>query len=182
MHNTNREGVINVKYFISGLIIIFAGALFSCTKSVSDTYAVKSEGNGAAELERTVERQQETIKELQAKISEQQERITQGETGKNAQKKDDPVAKAIRDSWTCCKNRKIEVSDGVVKIYFASLFDFIGFVDTEPDNDAHSDLDVFLKTSGLKTGVVEYRMPPPNGKKMFSISGSLSNAEITRHW
>ena len=58
------------------------------------------------------------------------------------------------------------------------MYDIIYFFDGDASRSAHDDLSVFLKKTGLKTGTIEYYSAPE--KKLFSISGSLSEAKTEK--
>lgn len=145
------------RLFLGLMIIVFMGALVGCTKS---EYRI-------AEMEATIKRQGEEIKQLKTKQA--------------TQNKEDPVAKALRARWKCCNNTDIEINDEVVRIYFKKVMNLLGFLDGNTENHARLDRNFFLEKTERKTGTIEYYTPRPYSEKVFSISGSLSSTETKRY-
>jgi hypothetical protein len=160
-------------------ILTFA-LLVNGAPSVADTdNANKASpgGTGAGKATAT-QLQEEKIRQLEAQIKEQQEKIQQLEKQIPPEDLEHPVAKALRESWNCCSSRNIQVSNNLVRIYFGDIYDIIYFFDGDASQSAHDDLSIFLKKNGLKTGTIEYYSAPE--KKLFSISGSISEAKTEK--
>ena len=170
-----------MKHLMSVFMVIIVGsALAGCSKSLSDTYVNKGndEEYRIAELEETIKRQEGEIKQLQAKIDEQQgKKITQLKPRQAAQDKDGAIAKAIRERLgkTC---GDVKVRGELVKVSFCGVMGYVFFLENA-EVRARLDLEFFLEKAERTTGTIEYHTP--NGQKMFSISGSLSGAETKRY-
>lgn len=166
--------------FLKITLILTLALLINSTTSMADTdNAKKATPKGkSAEQETATQPPEEKIRQLEAQIREQQEKIKQLEKQVPAEALEDPVEKALRESWNCCTNRNIQVDNNLVRIYFGDMYDIIYFFDGDPNQSAHDDLSIFLTKTGLKTGTIEYYSAPE--KKLFSISGSLSEAKTEK--
>jgi TolA-binding protein len=165
--------------FLQILLILSLALFIDGTPSGADTSTLENTTGKDAAQEITTKSKEEKIKQLETQIKEQQEQIEQLQK-QNPQKAENPVAKALRESWNCCSNRNIQISNDLVRIYFGDMYDIIYFFDGDASQAAHEDLTVFLKKTGLKTGTVEYYSAPE--KKLFSISGSLSDAKTKKYF
>ena len=158
--------------FLTLMIVIPVGGLMGCAKTLPDTHVNKDNSgeNKVAVLEKTVKRQEEEIARLKA--------------GQDSHNDYDPIAEALLQG-TCksCKKDEltIKVSGDVVQIYFNHIMKMAGFLDGDPETRAHQDLGIFLEETGYKTGTIEYYTPPSAPTKIFSISGSLSDAKTKRY-
>ena len=161
------------------LILTFALLINGATTMAETDNAKKATPQETeSEQETTPQSLEEKIRQLEAQIKEQQEKIKQLEKQIPAEALVHPVEKALRESWNCCSNRNIQVDNNLVRIYFGDIYDIIFFFDGNPSRSAHDDLSIFLKKTGLKTGTIEYYSAPE--KKLFSISGSLSEAKTQK--
>jgi TolA-binding protein len=162
--------------FLKIILILTLALPVKSAISLADTDNAKkaTPADETAEQEAATQSPEEKIRQLEAQIREQQEKIEQLEKQIPAEALEHPVEKALRENWNCCTNRNIQVDNNLVRIYFGDMYDIIYFFDGDPSQSAHDDLSIFLKKTGLKTGTIEYYSAPE--KKLFSISGSLSEA------
>ncbi len=165
--------------FLQILLILTLALCIDGTPSGADTSTTKNTAGKDGAQETANQSPEEKIRQLEAQIKEQQVQIEQLQKQK-PQNAEDPVEKALRDSWNCCSNRNIQISNNLVRIYFGDMYDIIFFFDSDASQAAHEDLSVFLKKTGLKTGTVEYYSAPE--KKLYSISGSLSDAKTEQYF
>lgn len=167
-----------LKILLIATILLFIDGTTSGANT-SDTEKNSPNGKGT-DKETTIKLQEEQIRQLEAQIKNQQEKIEQLQKLKTPPENRHPVEKALRESWNCCPNRIIEVNNTVVRIYFGDVHDIVVFFDTGPTDYAYNDLTVFLRKTGLKAGTVEYYSTPE--KKLYSISGSLSDAKTKQYY
>ncbi len=99
--------------------------------------------------------------------------VEQEETSQN---EDETIERALYNAWGK-SYKKIEISDDVVRLYLLKPIDAVFFLDAHPEKRARRDLSTFLKIAGRNNGTIEYYIPPPSNTKIFSITGSLTNAE-----
>jgi hypothetical protein len=141
----------------------------------------KNDASTVKKMEDTIKKQDEMIKQLQSEINKQ--RLSSGEASgrQQPQNKENLVEQALRERWGCCdaQSRVVNVTDGVVSVYFNNIHDIIFFFETGADAYARLDLEVFLKKAGLENGTIEYYSAD---KKLYSISGSLTKAETAQYY
>ena len=148
-----------------------------------------AEGTGSKDIktmEETIKKQEEMIKQLQAEIRKQQKSDVTGSGeqqthDKQIHDKQTIAEQALRDSWGCCgtSSRVLKVTDGTVSIYFNSINDIITFFETGAEGHALADHAVFLKSTGLERGTIEYYSAQ---RKLYSISGSLAEAKTAQYY
>ena len=159
------------------MIYVFSVLLFTVS-SGEYSYAddQKNTADTADNLEATIQKQEETIKQLQAEIKKQQEEIDK--LKEKIPPPPHPVAQALRESWVGCKTRKVEVKDGLVRIYFIDIHDIIAFFDEGAELNGNRDLTVFLKAANLEKGTIEYY----NGTMLtYSLTGSLADTRTKKN-
>lgn len=132
-------------------------------------------------MEEIIKKQDEQIKQLQSELNKLREA---GMTPSGQPQQTDKatlVEGALRESWgsSGTDSRVVTVHDGTVSIQFNSMFDLIAFFDSGAEKHARDDLAVFLKQTGLERGTIEYYSAK---KKMYSISGSLTEMKTTQHY
>ena len=166
--------------FLKITLLFTCALIINGAPSMADTENAKktTPTDKSAEQETAIQAPEEKIRQLEAQIKEQQEKIKQLEKQVPAEDLEHPVETALRESWNCCTNRNIQVDNNLVRIYFGDMYDIIYSFDGDASKSAHDDLSIFLKKTGLKTGTVEYYSGPE--KKLFSISGSLSEAKTEK--
>jgi hypothetical protein len=132
-------------------------------------------------MEETIKKQEEQIKQLQSDLKKLRDR---GSTPSGQQQPPDKamlVEAALRESWgsSGTDSRVVTVNEGTVSIQFNNIYDLIAFFDSGAEKHARSDLAVFLTQTGLERGSIEYYSAR---KKLYSISGSLTEAKPVQHY
>lgn len=135
-----------------------------------------------AEREGIIKGQEEKIKQLEEEERIRQQKIKAAQTNKAREK---AIVKGFLEMWKKVVGRDapygdVVVSGGVMKIYLSDEYEAVAFISHTPEVIARFALDYFLKETGRKNGTVEYYTPLK--RKMFSISGSLSNRETKRYY
>ena len=110
--------------FLQILLILTLALCIDGTPSGADTSTTKNTTGKDGAQETPTKSQEEKIRQLEAQIKEQQEKIEQLQK-QNPQNAEDPVEKALRESWNCCSNRNIQISNDLVRIYFGDMYDII---------------------------------------------------------
>ncbi len=133
------------------------------------------------QMAETIRKQEEQIKQLQAEINRLRGDGSTTTVRQQAEDTSTIVELALRDSWGGggTDSREIKVHDGTVAIKFGNIFDLIGFFDSGAEGHARADHAIFLKSSGLERGAIEYYS---GKKKLYSISGSLAEAKVVQNY
>jgi hypothetical protein len=132
-------------------------------------------------MEATIKKQEEQIKQLQSELNKLREDGSSPPGPPQPPDKAMLVEGALRESWgsSSTDSRVVTVHDGTVAIQFNAMFDLIAFFDSGAEKHARDDLAVFLKQSGLERGTIEYYSAK---NKLYSISGSLTEAKAIQHY
>lgn len=138
--------------FSSFAIIIIVSVLAGCSKTISDTSITESK-----QEEYTIVEQEETFLNI-----------------------DESIENELRNAWGKSYS-KVETNDGVVRLYFLRPIDAVFFLEARPDERALKDLVTFVEITGYSTGMIEYYIPPPSNTKIFSISGSPTDAKTKKY-
>jgi hypothetical protein len=96
--------------------------------------------------------------------------------------RENAIAKGFLEKWEKVVGRsapykQVVVSDGVMKIYFADIYEATAFLSETPEVIARFALDYFLEETGRPNGRVEYYTPLK--RKMFSLSESPFSEELS---
>ena len=164
--------VLLISAVLIGLLLPAAGM---CTgEDKSDPADIKK-------MKETITKQEEQIKQLQSELDKLRYK---GSTSPGQSQPPDKamlVEGALRDSWgsSGTDSRVVTVKDGTVSIQFNNMFDIISFFDSGAEKHARDDLSVFLKQAGLERGTIEYYSAK---NKLYSISGSLTEAKTIQHY
>lgn len=132
-------------------------------------------------MEEIIKKQEEQIKQLQSELNKLRD---SGSTSPGKSQPPDKamiVEMALRENWgsSSTDSRAVTVHDETVSIRFNNVYDIIAFFDSGAEGHARADHAVFLKSSGLERGSIEYY----SGKKiLYSISGSLTEAKVVQNY
>lgn len=162
-----------VKVIVYGTLVLGYGLL--CSGGYSSAEEQKAAEVSVDNLNATIKNQEDTIKQLQVELKKQQEKIDQLS---KEQTPPDPVAEALRESWGCANKRVIDIKEGLVKVYFADVYDLMHFFETDADKHAYRDLSIFLEKTKLSKATIEYY----SDKKLFSITGGLTDAKTKKYF
>jgi len=167
--------------FSTFVIIAFISGLFGCSKLLSDTYSDKdkSRENRIAELEETIKRQEEKIMQLQSIVNEQQEEIEQEKSRGVIKEKYKLIERLLSKRTKDCRN--VKVNSKGAKIYYCSdiVAAYFFAIPETIESTVGPDFKLFLEKMGLQSGTIEYFNSA--GVRLFSISGTLSRAEIKKY-
>ena len=140
----------------------------------------KTDPAAIKKMEETIKKQEEQLKQLQSELNKLRDKGSTT-TAQQSQSKATLIELALRESWGGgdTDSREVQIKDGMVSIQFNSLYDLIAFFESGAEKHARSDLAVFLKQAGLERGTIEYASVE---KRLYSISGSLTDSKTTQYY